>query len=123
MMINVEAAIQDLQGQRPLFHAEADFQHALAWEIHRLNPSVKVRLEINLSTMGQREYLDILVQDDDATCAIELRYKTAKFDAVYNGEEFHLLNHGAQDIGRYDVIKDIVRVERFVDSVRTLAVM
>lgn len=35
-----------LQNERPVFHSEADFQHALAWALHRLDPSVNIRLEV-----------------------------------------------------------------------------
>lgn len=60
--------------------------------------------------------MDVLVNDAGVTFAIELKYKTKKFDTVFGAEEFHLRNHGAQDIGRYDFIKDIVRLEHFVTA-------
>jgi hypothetical protein len=113
-MILVESVINELRKSRPIFHSEADFQHALAWEIHSHFPSALVRLEIHPGRIGPREYLDIWVQHENITYAIELKYKTRKLDAIYNGEEFRLLNQGAQDIGRYDFIKDITRLERFV---------
>src|SRR5579863_7305468 len=112
-MILVESVINELRKSRPIFHSEADFQHALAWEIHSHFPSALVRLEIHPGRIGPREYLDIWVQHENITYAIELKYKTRKLDAIYNGEEFRLLNQGAQDIGRYDFIKDITRLERF----------
>jgi hypothetical protein len=114
MNIPIETIIKELQKERPVFHSEADFQHAVAWEIHRHHPTSAVRLEVDRGTAEQREHLDILVKDSDRTCAIELKYKTRKLDTVFGGERFHLRNHGAQDIGRYDFIKDIVRFERFV---------
>jgi DNA-binding NarL/FixJ family response regulator len=30
---------------RPVFHAEADFRHAFAWEAHRMDSALRVRLE------------------------------------------------------------------------------
>jgi hypothetical protein len=116
MNIHIESVIKELQKERPISHSEADFQHALAWEIHRRHPSAAVRLEINQGLVGQREYIDVLVKDGVTTHAIELKYKTRKLDIAYDGEQLHLRNHGAQDIGRYDFIKDIVRLERFVES-------
>ncbi len=110
----MEHIIKALQIERPIFHSEADFQHSLAWEVHRRHPEAIVRLEVDRGTAEQREHLDILVKVGDVTFAIELKYKTKKLDTVFGTEEFHLRNHGAQDIGRYDFIKDIVRVERFV---------
>lgn len=113
-MLSVENVINELRKSRPIFHSEADFQHALAWEIHSHYPTAVVRLEIHPGRIGQREYLDVWVQYENVTYAIELKYKTRKLDVTYCGEEFHLLNQGAQDIGRYDFIKDIARLERFV---------
>ncbi len=110
-------AIKNLREKRPIFHSEADFQHALAWEIHLSHPLATVRLEINPNVVGgKRAHLDILVKDNDALCAIELKYKTGKLDAQFKDEQFRLLNHGAQDIGRYDFIKDIVRLEELVTA-------
>jgi hypothetical protein len=46
--------------------------------------------------------------------AIELKYKTRRFDAHVNGEPFHLKNHSAANINRYAVLKDVERMERAV---------
>src|SRR5258707_5236584 len=112
--IPIENVIVELQKKRPIFHSEADFQHALAWEIHSYFPAAAVRLEIHPGRTGRREYIDIWVNHGGMTYALELKYKTRKIDVVYEGEEFHLLNHGAQDIGRYDFVKDVTRLEKFV---------
>ena len=53
--------------------------------------------------------------------AIELKYKTAKPKAEieHNGESFDLRHQSAYDIGRYDFLKDIRRLEslcRFSDA-------
>lgn len=116
MNIGIEQIVKVLKNERPVFHSEADFQHALAWEIHRHHPSAGIRLETNQGAVNRREYIDVLVRDDATTYAIELKYKTRQLDVALNGEQFQLLNQGAQDIGRYDFIKDIVRLERFVAS-------
>ncbi len=113
-MIQVEHIISELQEKRPSFHSEAEFQHALAWEIHCYHPTAAVRLEIHPGRIGPREYIDIWVKYENTVYAIELKYKTNKIDVVYGGEEFHLLNQSAPDGGRYDFIKDVVRLERFV---------
>lgn len=113
-MIQVENIISELQKKRPVFHSEADFQHALAWEIQCHYPTAAVRLEIHPGRIGPREYIDIWVKYENTVYAIELKYKTSKIDLIYGNEEFHLLNQAAQDLGRYDFIKDIIRLERFV---------
>lgn len=113
--MEIKNILEQLRTERPVFHSEADFQHALAWEIRRHNPLAGVRLEINLG-IGKRAIVDILVRDGHTNYAIELKYKACKLDTICRGEEFHLLNHGAQDIGRYDFVKDICRLERFVND-------
>lgn len=102
-----------LRGSRPVFHSEADFQHALAWAIHLSDPSVRIRLETRPEP-GMR--LDLLVSRPDLGehLALELKYLTAAWAGVVNGERFELRSQAAQDIRAYDVVKDIQRVERFV---------
>jgi hypothetical protein len=104
-----------LRQSRPVFHSEADFQHALAWAIHLSDPSARVRLETR-PTPGMR--LDLLVWRPDLSTylALELKYLTAAWSGEVNGEQFALVNQGAQDIRAYDVLKDVQRVERFVDG-------
>ncbi len=111
--IHLEAVIAALQGQRPVFHSEADFQHAFAWAAHELAPSLNVRLETHPQPNVR---LDLLLSrpDLDDYTAVELKYLTARWSGEVNGEHFALKNHGAQDERGYDVIKDIERVERFV---------
>jgi hypothetical protein len=116
MSIAVEKVMSELRLHRPIFHSEADFQHAMAWQIHTQHSNATVRLEINHGQGDQREYTDIFLKDDAESYAIELKYKTRKLDLTLNEEAFHLQNHGAQDVARYDFVKDITRIERFVDS-------
>ncbi|SRR5258708_3610683 len=115
-IVELNQIIQNLANERPIFHSEADFQHALAWLIHEKYPSCRMRLEVNPYTNGQRAYLDILFYINKIPIAIELKYKTRKLDISYSGEDFHLLDQSAQDAGRYDFIKDIGRLERFASA-------
>lgn len=114
--LNIQQIMRGLSNIRPVFHSEADFQHALAWQIQNDYPEAQIRLEINLDRTGKREYLDILVKLDGWIFAIELKYKTRKFEVNCGEESFVLLNHSAQDCGRYDFIKDIARLERFTKN-------
>lgn len=113
---DIDSMIQELGQSRPIFHSEADFQHALAWLIHEHYPTSRVRLEVNPYKDGQRAYIDILLRIDDVLIPIELKYKTRTFNTSYGDEDFHLLNQSAHPLGRYDFIKDIVRLERFVET-------
>jgi hypothetical protein len=116
-MINIFDLMRNLANQRKAYHSEADFQHAFAWEIHRLFPDSLVRLEMPL-TVGRRLHLDILIQFPDRTISIELKYKTRKLVADIDGETFNLSSHSAQDTGRYDFIKDIIRLEDITSNLK-----
>ncbi len=107
-----------LSEQRPVFHSEADFQHALAWEVHRRMPQASVRLErpVKLPNVDKPLHVDVWIECDGDILAIELKYKTRALQTLESGERFVLQNHGAQDLGRYDFIKDVWRIETIVAS-------
>jgi hypothetical protein len=116
MALNLNNVLQELAKKRPIFHSEADFQHALAWEIREHYPDSKIRLETKIHGGNTKVYLDLLVIHQEHRYAIELKYKTRNFNCMIEGETFSLNNQGAQDIGRYDVLKDIQRLEQMVVS-------
>lgn len=98
--------------RRPIFHSEADFQHELAWEIRRCLPDCEVRLERPHSD-GQLGATDIVILQRGVSHGIELKYCTKGFEGRIAEENFRLKAHGAQDLRRYDVCKDIYRLEMF----------
>jgi len=100
--------------KRPLFHSEADFKHALAWEIQTHYPDAKIRLEYRPATIDGKMYVDVWVELHSQITAIELKYKTRPLDAGHGGEAFRLLGQGAQDQARYDFLLDVHRLERVV---------
>lgn len=113
MIFNLRSILASLATKRPVFHSEADFQFALAWEIQSQFPEAKIRLEIPMPT-EQKEYLDILVKIGNRPILIELKCKTKGLTMGYGDEDFKLQNHAAQPCNRYDFLKDISRVERFM---------
>jgi hypothetical protein len=114
-MIDLDNVLKTLRDERPVFHSEADFQHALAWLIHTQHPTYSLRLEHPLSP-DQPEHLDIVAFDKHYKLAIELKYKTSPLFAPVREELFYLKNHSAQDQGRYDFLKDIQKLEQFVSG-------
>ena len=116
-MIDFPTVLARLAGKRPIFHSEADFQDALAWELHQEVPDARVRLEYRPFT-NKSMYIDVWLVAAGVTLAIELKYLTRKLVHDACNETFSLRDQGAQDISRYDVIKDIVRVERVVGKGR-----
>jgi hypothetical protein len=112
--MNIQVVLESLAKKRPVFHNEADFQHALAWELRELY-DCSIRLETRMDIApNRRAYLDILLEKDGRRTAIELKYKMRAIEYTLDGESFSLLNQGAQDIGRYDVLKDLQRLEQMV---------
>lgn len=115
--INVEVILKILAEERPIFHSEADFQHALAWKIHEQIPDCKIRLEKTYThNDNNRIYLDVLVNCKNTTYAFELKYKTRKLTATIEDEEFKLKDQGAQNQGRYDFLNDVQRLGNLVNG-------
>ena len=109
----VERAMGALAAKRPVFHSEADFQHALAWELHLRMPAAGVRLETRLSP-DSSERLDLLFEQDKFRLAVELKYPLDALAAWVDGEYFEVKSAGAWDIPRFSFIWDVVRLERLL---------
>lgn len=112
-MLNIHEVMTELAKTRPIFHSEADFQFALAWQIREMMPDSQIRLEFK-PFPSERLYLDIWIFNQET--AIELKYLSRKIESKHNGERFTLKEQGAQDIIRYDFLKDVARVESTVQS-------
>lgn len=108
----IKNLVQECLNERRIFHSEADFQHSLAWKIHeKWGKEFKIRLE----SVIESKHIDIILVDPfNNKIGIELKYKTKKFSEEINGEQYSLKTHSAPDIGRYDVIKDIERLEELM---------
>jgi hypothetical protein len=125
-VIHAAEILAILAAKRPVFHSEADFQHAFAWETQRQHPNASIRLEYRPALLPTRTYVDVWVMDGDRTLAIELKYKTALLSVQVDGEQFDLLSQSAQDLGRYDFVRDLWRLEQVATcypNARTLAIL
>ena len=102
---------------RGVFHSEADFQHHFAWQIQNAYKNSAIRLEypISKNSNNKWEYCDIIIKKPDEI-GIELKYKTKLKKYDIGGEIFELKNQGAQDLGRYDFLKDISRLENWIEQ-------
>lgn len=114
---NLTDIMLQLSEKRQIFHSEADFQHTLAWEIHNRLPNSKMSLERPYRVANRTLHLDMLVENEGISLAIELKYKTKKLQHSCPNHFYHLLNQSAQDIGRYDYIKDIWRLEEITKAI------
>ena len=106
-----------LRQKRPLFHSEADFQFALAWEVQTQYPDAAIRLEYCPQALPDM-HIDILVDLNHKVYPIELKYKTLKLETLVDGEFYALKSHGAQDIGKYECLLDIQRVEAYSQRIK-----
>ena len=116
-IIDMDAILGSLSKDRPVFHSESDFKHALSWRIQQDHPDVRVRQEVGHLIEGpDRRYVDIWLPD--SRTAIELKYLTRAAVIVQGNEEFRLRDQSAQDAGRYGFCLDISRLEGIVRSGR-----
>ncbi len=113
MTLGIHGLMRKLSESRPIFHSEADFQHALAWLIHDTMPESQIRLEYPFRCDGKTVYLDIWLPTE--RIAIELKHLTRKLKRDCNGEPFDLKNQSARNIRRYDFLDDIQRLENLAD--------
>ena len=111
-MIEIEPVLASLSKRRPIFHSEADLQHELAHELRAYDPDLAMRLEYPMGIDG-RASLDILLRKGAAQFGLELKYLCRSAQVTIDDEVFALKHQSAHDIRRYDVVKDIVRMERF----------
>lgn len=117
-MINLHDQMNMLMKKRTIFHSEADFQFALAWEIQKAYPDANVRLEY-CPAKYPNMHLDMLVKIGEMGFPIELKYKTLMTQMEVDGEYYNLKNHGAQDLGRYDYLIDVERIELLKNTIST----
>jgi len=102
-----------LAQERPIFHSERDFQFWLGWMLREhcgLRPMIEVPLR--LFAPGAQERVDIVADTAQGKTAIELKYLTRELKMNVGGECYRLSNQSAQDMRRYDVLRDIERLEK-----------
>src|ERR1700676_109598 len=117
VILDIPHVLETLAKRRRVFHSEADFQYALAWEIHEAQPDAAIRLELPVrASDGRTVHVDLFVTCGHQRFAIELKYKTEELNVRDGAEHFSLRSHSAQDTGRYDFLADVARLERYVAS-------
>ncbi|MCY4043146.1 MAG: hypothetical protein OXF45_04995 [Candidatus Dadabacteria bacterium] len=112
-MIDLPKLLRELAKKRPVFHSEADMQHELAMQIGKTYPRFSIRLEY---PMDNNTAIDIVIFNDGRKMALELKYLCRHLEHDINGEKFKLINQDAYNNRRYDVMKDIWRMEKFLEK-------
>ena len=118
-MLDVNDLMKDLARERPVFHSEADFQHALAWHIREVGLDPRIRLERPLKWPRTKDRIHLDLWLPDSNVAVELKYRTRRLEYKDEDECFDLLDQSAHDTGRYDFLKDVQRLEQLSVSKRT----
>lgn len=111
-MLNIQLIMSKLAVRRPIFHSEADFQHAFALELANEEPTLDLRLEVPFA-FEQRGATDLVARSGSFVSGIELKYLSRGLEHEEGGEIFRLKDQGATDLRRYDILRDIERLERF----------
>ena len=81
--MNIHSIMRDLAG-RPIFHSEADFQFALAWQIKERMPDCEIRLEF---PPFRRENMALDIWVPTMKMAIELKYTTGGMNVLSGGDD------------------------------------
>lgn len=105
--------LETLAAKKRVFCSEMDFQIHLAWLMKETG--FELSLEYNPECFDANASVDIMIWKPERV-VVELKYKTTHFKKDNDGHPLQLKNHSARDIGRYDFIKDITRVERVVST-------
>jgi len=113
--LSVDQVLEHLAESRPVFHSEADFQHAFARAVWDLAPEIGCRLEVRQSETQRKSYLDLLCLQGSASTAIEFKYHTRRWSGELGEppERFSLKSHAATDLARRNFVFDIARLETF----------
>lgn len=116
----LEEIINSLAASNRIFNCEAQFQFELAQKIKN-QFNCKVLFEgLSRKYNGKKYFTDLILYDEVEVIAIELKYKTASLcqslPCLYGEGCFDLAKHGAVDLGRYDYLLDIERIQKIVDS-------
>ena len=104
-----ERIMNELGSVPRIFNSEAQFQFELAWKIkEEFNCEVRLE-ELSRISGKKKDYTDIILEKDDQRIALELKYKTAKYED--ESLNIYLKAHGAADLGAYDFLWDVHRIQ------------
>lgn len=113
-VVPIGEVIRRLRRERPVFHSEADLQHAFARVLWQIAPDVRVRLEVRQAG-PRREHLDLLCIGASAHTAVEFKYFTRLWSGTAGTppEPYALRAHAAADLARRNFVFDIARLESY----------
>src|SRR5438105_159136 len=101
---DVEQTMRGLAQHRPVFHSEADFPAWFRLATSHHQSGARIRLETR-PRPGVR--LDVLAVIGGRRVAFELKYLVRDLTVTIDDELFELPNHSAQEVRRYDFLKEV----------------
>lgn len=102
----LNAIVQSMASNRPFFYSEADFQHSLALALKDNGYEVFLEYPVN------GEHIDLIARKNGKYYPIELKYRTKTFNCFGLCSTMCILkDQNARDLGRYDLWKDVKRIE------------
>jgi hypothetical protein len=75
-----------------------------------------MRLEMPFTAASSSVHIDVFFILDEMRHGIELKCKTRSLRVTSKGEAYNLKDQAAQDLGRYDFLLDVERIEHMVSQ-------
>ena len=120
MDINIEEIFKEFMSeQKRMFISEADFQFNFGTYLNdnKLPEIKEVIFEYAVRKDKKNEYIDLVIKDkNNKYFGIELKYNTKDEKINFDGREFVLKNQEAQDMTRVSWVKDVFRLENFINN-------
>lgn len=103
--------MSNMSKKRMVFCSESDFQFSFALELKRVVPTSSIFLEKCICTNSGTYYIDLVFVLNNYSYYIEFKYQTSRCLTSYSRFCIDLKDQGAQDLLRYDYLKDIHRLQ------------
>ena len=130
---NLNYVLENLKNELgdSVFFSEAHLQLLFAMEVLKINedgkPKFKCMPEYPIHLGSDKYEIDLLIHDleTNENTIIEFKYKTLNTKAASKtslsiptilGQNFQPKSHMAHDLGRYDVLHDLVRTRKVIDD-------
>ncbi len=110
-MIKIDELMSALSQQAPVLDKEADFERQFAGLLRENDPGCTVKTQFPHRLDGPIN-IDMVFEKESQKIAIELKY----FTRALSIGTVNLKEQGANDLFRHDVMKDLQRIERLVES-------
>lgn len=116
--MDVKKIIEELsKGEYPLFVSERHLQVAFSLKAKELYPDYELVPEYVYKKGKDIYHIDLICKNNKEKIAFEFKYVVAGGKIKVPGDDqYSLRNHSAIDIRRYQCVKDIERLEKYVNS-------